>query len=108
QILPAQYMAQVLVPMGLKAGLFAQWRLTPDGQDRADFVLNRASYANASILLAGQNFGCGSSREQAARALRQWGFRAVVAPSFGEIFYGNCFRNGILPVVLAESAVHAI
>ena len=108
QIIPARFMPRVLVPGGLREGLFAEWRLQADGTPRADFILNRAPYAQAPILLAGPNFGCGSSREQAAKALRQWGIRAIVAPSFGEIFYGNCFRNGIVPVILPGPIVDAL
>jgi 3-isopropylmalate/(R)-2-methylmalate dehydratase small subunit len=108
QIIPSRFMPRVLIAGGLREGLFADWRLTPDGSPRPAFVLNRAPFANAVFLLAGRNFGCGSSREQAPKALRQWGFRVVVAPSFGEIFYGNCFRNGILPITLPESAVQAM
>jgi 3-isopropylmalate/(R)-2-methylmalate dehydratase small subunit len=108
QIIPSRFMPRVLIPGGLREGLFAEWRLTPEGADRPEFILNREPYTRAPFLLAGRNFGCGSSREQAPKALRQWGFRVVVAPSFGEIFYGNCFRNGILPVVLPEAVVEAM
>jgi 3-isopropylmalate/(R)-2-methylmalate dehydratase small subunit len=105
QIIPSRFMPRVLIPGGLKEGLFAEWRLAPDGQPIADFILNKAPWDSAQILIGGRNFGCGSSREQAPKALRQWGFRAVIAPSFGEIFFGNCFRNGIVPVALPEAAV---
>lgn len=105
QIIPSRFMPRVLIPGGLREGLFAEWRLTPDGQPKPEFILNRAPFGGATFLLAGRNFGCGSSREQAPRAMRQWGFRVVVAPSFGEIFYGNCFRNGILPIVLPDAVV---
>ncbi|MGE4239803.1 3-isopropylmalate dehydratase small subunit [Ramlibacter sp.] len=108
QILPSRFMPRVLIPGGLREGLFAEWRLMPDGSPRADFVLNLPAYADAPILLTGPNFGSGSSREQAAKALRQWGIRAVIAPSFGEIFYGNCFRNGIAPVVLPQAVVESL
>lgn len=108
QIIPARFMPRVLVPAGLKEGLFAEWRLTPEGTERPEFILNREPYRHAQILLAGPNFGCGSSREQAPKALRQWGFRVVVASGFGEIFYGNCFRNGILPVVLPPEVVQSL
>jgi 3-isopropylmalate/(R)-2-methylmalate dehydratase small subunit len=105
QIIPSRFMPRVLIPGGLREGLFADWRLTPDGVPKPGFILNREPFAQALFLLAGRNFGCGSSREQAPKALRQWGFRVVVAPSFGEIFYGNCFRNGILPITLPEALV---
>ncbi len=108
QIIPSRFMPRVLIPGGLKEGLFAEWRLEQDGTPKPDFILNREPYASAPFLIAGRNFGCGSSREQAPKALRQWGFRVVVAPSFGDIFYGNCFRNGIVPVQLAEDVVQAL
>jgi 3-isopropylmalate/(R)-2-methylmalate dehydratase small subunit len=86
--------------------LFAPWRyLGPDRRENPEFVLNRAPFRAAPILIAGDNFGCGSSREMAAWALRQFGIRVVVAPSFGAIFRSNCLRNGILPVVLPAATV---
>ena len=89
--------------------LFAPWRyLGPDRRENPDFVLNRAPFRAAAILVAGENFGCGSSREMAAWALRQFGIRAVIAPSFGAIFRSNCLRNGILPVVLPAATVAAL
>jgi 3-isopropylmalate/(R)-2-methylmalate dehydratase small subunit len=89
--------------------LFAPWRyLGPERRENPDFVLNRAPFRTAPILIAGDNFGCGSSREMAAWALRQFGIRVVIAPSFGTIFAANCQRNGILPVVLQEATVAAL
>ncbi len=89
--------------------LFAPWRyLGPDRRENPDFVLNRAPFRAAPILIAGENFGCGSSREMAAWALRQFGIRVVVAPSFGAIFRSNCLRNGILPVALPAATVAAL
>ena len=86
--------------------LFSPWRyLGPDRRENPDFVLNRAPFRAAPILIAGDNFGCGSSREMAVWALRQFGIRAIVAPSFGAIFRANCMRNGILPVVLPAATV---
>lgn len=85
---------------GLGAGLFAGWR-----REDPDFVFNRPAYHAAKILLTGDNFGCGSSREHAVWALGEWGIRAIIAPSFGSIFYANCIRNGLLPVVLPKDAV---
>jgi len=86
--------------------LFAPWRyLGPDRRENPDFVLNRAPFRAAPILIAGENFGCGSSREMAVWALRQFGIRAIVAPSFGEIFRANCLRNGILPAALPAATV---
>lgn len=92
---------------GLGEALFAGWRYTaPDSREpQPDFVLNRKEYRNAQILLAGENFGCGSSREHAVWALYDWGIRAVIAPSFGAIFYANCIQNGLLPVQLKRAAV---
>ncbi len=89
--------------------LFASWRyLGPDRRPNPDFVLNRAPFDRAQILIAGDNFGCGSSREMAAWAIRQFGFRCVIAPSFGAIFQANCARNGVLPVVLPKADVEAL
>jgi 3-isopropylmalate/(R)-2-methylmalate dehydratase small subunit len=86
--------------------LFAPWRYAgPERRENPDFILNREPFRTATILIAGENFGCGSSREMAVWALRQFGFRALLAPSFGAIFRGNCYRNGVLPVVLAREVV---
>jgi 3-isopropylmalate/(R)-2-methylmalate dehydratase small subunit len=92
---------------GLSDGLFAGWRyLAPGSRDEnPEFILNQASYRQAEILLSGMNFGCGSSREHAVWALAEWGIRCIIAPGFGAIFYGNCVRNGILPVVLSNDIV---
>jgi 3-isopropylmalate/(R)-2-methylmalate dehydratase small subunit len=87
---------------------FEAWRFRPDGAEQPDFVLNREPYRHAQILLALDNFGCGSSREAAVWALEQKGFRAVLAPSFGDIFFNNCFQNGMLPVRLPVDAILAI
>lgn len=87
---------------------FEALRYGSDGAENADFVLNREPFRNAKILLAGANFGCGSSREGAVWALMQMGLRSVIAPSFGDIFFNNCFQNGMLPVVLDRSAVEQI
>jgi 3-isopropylmalate/(R)-2-methylmalate dehydratase small subunit len=104
QLIPARFLTTTSRE-GLGAGLFAEWRRGPDGAPRADFPLNRREYAGATILLAGRNFGCGSSREHAAWALVDAGFRAVVAPRFADIFYENALKNGLLPVPLAEDEV---
>ena len=95
---------------GLSAGLFANWRYTDPVKriENPDFVLNQEPYRGARILLARGNFGCGSSREHAVWALAEYGVRAVIAPSFGAIFYNNCVRNGILPVVLEEPLVNEL
>jgi 3-isopropylmalate/(R)-2-methylmalate dehydratase small subunit len=101
QIIPSREMKQV-TKSGLGEGLFAGWRYT-DERRRApdpDFILNRPGYRKASILLAGKNFGCGSSREHAVWALSDFGIRAIIAESFGSIFHTNCVRNGVLPIAL--------
>jgi 3-isopropylmalate/(R)-2-methylmalate dehydratase small subunit len=104
QIIPALYLGGPDAK-GYGAHLFANWRFLSDGKPNPDFILNCAPYDRAEILLAGRNFGCGSSRERAPKALREFGFRAVIAPSFGGIFFNNCFRNGLLPVVLPVEQV---
>jgi 3-isopropylmalate/(R)-2-methylmalate dehydratase small subunit len=95
---------------GLAQGLFAGWRYLPGGGNTPDpaFVLNDPAYRGAQILLAGENFGCGSSREHAVWALAEYGFQAVLAPSFNPIFYRNCLRNGILPARVASPHLHTI
>ena len=97
---------------GLGEGLFAGWRYLADDSDtrkiNPDFMLNKPQYAGASILLAGSNFGCGSSREHAVWALLEYGFRAIIAPSFGSIFYHNAMRNGLLPIQLPESSINEL
>ncbi len=108
-IIPSREM-KLVSKHGLGEGLFAGWRYTAPGgrEPEPQFVLNRPEYSGASILLSGRNFGCGSSREHAVWALAEYGIRAIVAPSFGVIFQGNCERNGILPVVLEDAAVQAL
>ncbi len=112
-IIPKQFLKSIR-KTGFGVNLFDEWRYLDagfPGQDAAtrrrnpDFVLNQPRYAGASILLARKNFGCGSSREHAPWALDQYGFRAIIAPSFADIFYNNCFKNGLLPIVLSESQV---
>ena len=97
---------------GLGEGLFAGWRYLADDSDtrkiNPDFILNKPQYTGASILLAGSNFGCGSSREHAVWALLEYGFRAIIAPSFGSIFYHNAMRNGLLPVRLPEPSINTL
>ncbi len=93
---------------GLGRYAFEPWRFHDDGSENPEFVLNQADYRNASILIAGANFGCGSSREGAVWALADFGFRCVIAPSFGGIFYGNCLQSGLLPVVLPEDQVRRL
>ena len=104
QIIPKQFLKRV-ERTGFGDFLFNDWRFRPDGSLDPEFELNDPRYAGAGILLAGRNFGCGSSREHAVWALDQYGFRAVLAPSFADIFYNNCLANGFLPVILPESDV---
>lgn len=105
QIIPKQFLKRI-ERTGFGPSLFYDWRYEGDGKTpRPDFELNRPECAGATVLLAGPNFGCGSSREHAPWALLDYGFRALVAPSFADIFYNNCFQNGILPVRLPSEAV---
>jgi 3-isopropylmalate/(R)-2-methylmalate dehydratase small subunit len=112
-LIPKQFLKSIR-RTGFGANLFDEWRYLDvgvPGRDCAlrprnsEFVLNQARYAGAQILLAQENFGCGSSREHAVWALQEYGFRALIAPSFGDIFYTNCFKNGVLPVVLSAAVV---
>jgi 3-isopropylmalate/(R)-2-methylmalate dehydratase small subunit len=100
-IIPKQYM-KTIKRTGLGKGLFADHRYREDGSENPDFVLNKPAYRNAKILIADDNFGCGSSREHAPWALLDFGIRCVISTSFGDIFYNNCFKNGILPVRVAS------
>jgi 3-isopropylmalate/(R)-2-methylmalate dehydratase small subunit len=104
QIIPARYLTAV-TKAGMGDGLFAAWRYQADGSPNPDFVLNHARYQGAAILVAGRNFGSGSSREHAVWALTEYGFRAVIAPAFADIFYNNALKNGLLPVALPEEQV---
>ena len=104
QIVPKQFLKRI-ERTGFGAFLFHDWRYRADGSAEPDFELNQPEARGATILLAGANFGCGSSREHAPWALADFGFRAIIAPSFADIFYGNCCQNGLLPVVLPEPAV---
>lgn len=107
QIIPKQFL-KTIKRTGLREGLFFDWRKKKDGSPDPDFFLNQPRYQSASILLTRDNFGCGSSREHAPWALLDQGFRCVIAPSFADIFYNNCFQNGILPVVLKADEVLAL
>jgi 3-isopropylmalate/(R)-2-methylmalate dehydratase small subunit len=107
QIIPALFLGGTDAK-GYGANLFHGWRFLPDGSPNPEFILNREPYSRARILLADRNFGCGSSRERAPKALREFGFRAILAPSFGGIFFNNCYRNGIVPVELPIAAIRAI
>jgi 3-isopropylmalate/(R)-2-methylmalate dehydratase small subunit len=104
QIIPKQFLKRI-ERTGFGVSLFYDWRYRADGSPDPAFELNRPEAAGASILLAGANFGCGSSREHAPWALAEYGFRVIVAPSFADIFYGNCCQNGLLPVTLPEADV---
>ena len=107
QIIPKQFLKTV-EREGLGKGLFYDLRFDAEGKARPDFVLHRPEYAGTHILIAGDNFGCGSSREHAPWALLDFGLNCVIAPSFADIFYNNCFENGLLPIALPEGEVHAL
>jgi len=107
QIIPKQFLKSI-ARTGFEAGLFYDWRFRADGSPNPDFVLNQPEYQGATVLVSGRNFGSGSSREHAPWALQQYGFRAVIAPSFGDIFRNNCYQNGLLPVTLPESIVRQL
>jgi 3-isopropylmalate/(R)-2-methylmalate dehydratase small subunit len=107
QIIPKQFLKSI-ARTGFEAGLFFDWRLLPDGSPNPDFVLNKPQFQGASILVSGRNFGSGSSREHAPWALQQYGFHAVIAPSFGDIFRNNSYQNGFLPVQLPENIVRQL
>ncbi|MES2472845.1 MAG: 3-isopropylmalate dehydratase small subunit [Pseudomonadota bacterium] len=103
-IIPKQYL-KTIQRTGLGKALFDEMRHNQDGSEKPDFVLNKPAYRGAKILVTGDNFGCGSSREHAPWALLDFGIRCVIAPSFADIFYGNCFKNGILPIKLPQEQV---
>ena len=100
-IIPKDYL-KTIKRTGLGTGLFAEMRYNEDGSENPDFILNKPAYRNAKILVAGDNFGCGSSREHAPWALLDFGIRCVISTSFADIFYNNCFKNGILPIVVSQ------
>jgi 3-isopropylmalate/(R)-2-methylmalate dehydratase small subunit len=104
QVIPKQFL-KLLTRQGYGKFLFYDWRYDGNDKPRPDFLLNQPRYQGSSILLARSNFGCGSSREHAAWAVLDYGFRVVIAPSFADIFYNNCFKNGLLPIALPESQV---
>ena len=107
QIIPKQFLKRV-ERTGFGQFLFNDWRFMPDGSENKDFILNQEEYSAAEILVSGRNFGSGSSREHAPWALQDYGFKCIIAPSFGDIFFSNCFQNGVLPVVLHEDTVAQI
>ena len=104
QIIPARFLKKI-DRVGFGELLFYAWRYNDDGSPNPDFILNDPDYAGATVLLAGENFGSGSSREHAPWALQQYGFRAIIAPSFADIFRNNCYQNGLLPVALSADEV---
>jgi 3-isopropylmalate/(R)-2-methylmalate dehydratase small subunit len=106
-IIPKQFL-KTIERTGLGKFLFNDLRFTPDGAEKPDFVLNKPAYRHAQILVAGENFGCGSSREHAPWSLLDFGIRSVIAPSYADIFYNNCFKNGILPLVLPKEQVEEL
>ncbi|GAB5405861.1 MAG: 3-isopropylmalate dehydratase small subunit [Aureliella sp.] len=104
QIIPKQFLKRI-ERTGFGRYLFFDWRFNDDGSDNPEFELNQPSVAGSSVLLARRNFGCGSSREHAVWALDDYGFKVVIAPTFADIFFNNCFKNGVLPIKLSEAAV---
>jgi len=107
QIIPKQYL-KTIHRTGLKTGLFVDWKMQADGTPDPDFFMNQPRYENAMILLTRDNFGCGSSREHAPWALLDYGIRSLLAPSFADIFYNNCFQNGMLPVTLQSEEIQQL
>ena len=107
QIIPKQFLKRI-ERTGFGQFLFFDWRFNEDGSNNSDFELNQPAVAGASVLLARRNFGCGSSREHAVWALADYGIKVVIAPSFADIFYNNCFKNSVLPIKLTEEAVEQL
>jgi len=107
QIVPKQFL-KLVQKTGFGKYLFYNWRFDSDGNPKNDFILNESKYANSKILVTNENFGCGSSREHAVWALKDYGFSVIIAPSFADIFYSNCFKNGVLPIQMNRSVVEQI
>ena len=107
QIIPAVFLKSI-ERSGFEDALFSSWRYNTDGSPNPDFVLNKPPYKNAHVLVAGPNFGCGSSREHAPWALRDYGIKCIISTSFADIFYNNCFKNGVLPLILPEEQVRQL
>jgi len=107
QIIPAVFLKSI-ESSGFEDALFSSWRYNTDGSPNPDFVLNNPAYKDAHVLVAGPNFGCGSSREHAPWALRDYGIKCIISTSFADIFYNNCFKNGVLPLILPEEQVRQI
>ena len=99
QIIPKQLL-KLITKSGFGKFLFYDWRFNHDGKEKDDFILNDSHYQNSQILVTNENFGCGSSREHAVWALKDFGFDVIISPSFADIFYSNCFKNGVLPIIL--------
>ncbi|MDY0030089.1 MAG: 3-isopropylmalate dehydratase small subunit [Pseudobdellovibrionaceae bacterium] len=106
-IIPKQFL-RTIKRTGLSSGLFYEMRFDENGNQKSDFVLNRDPYSTSAVLVAGENFGCGSSREHAPWALLDFGIRCIIAPSYSDIFFNNCFKNGILPICAPQSVVDAL
>ena len=107
QIVPKQFL-KLVQKTGFGKYLFYNWRFDNDGNPKKDFILNESKYANSKILVTNENFGCGSSREHAVWALKDYGFSVIIAPSFADIFYSNCFKNGVLPIQMNRNIVERI
>ena len=99
QIIPKQFL-KLITKSGFGKFLFYDWRFNHNGQEKSDFILNDSIYKDSKILVTNENFGCGSSREHAVWALKDFGFNVIISPSFADIFYSNCFKNGVLPIIL--------
>jgi len=107
QIIPKQFL-KLITKSGFGRFLFYDWRFNQDGKPKNDFVLNNSRYENSQILVTNENFGCGSSREHAVWALKDFGFNVIISPSFADIFYSNCFKNGVLPIILDIEKIHQL
>ena len=107
QIIPKQFLKSI-TKSGFGKFLFYDWRFNQDGKPKNDFVLNNSRYENSQILVTNENFGCGSSREHAVWALKDFGFNVIISPSFADIFYSNCFKNGVLPIILDIEKIHKL
>ena len=107
QIVPKQFL-KLIQKVGFGKYLFYNWRLESDGTPKKDFILNNSKYSNSKILVTNENFGCGSSREHAVWALKDYGFSVIIAPSFADIFYSNCFKNGVLAIEVDRNIVKRI
>ena len=107
QIVPKQFL-KLIQKIGFGKYLFYNWRFESDGSPKKDFILNNSKYSNSKILVTNENFGCGSSREHAVWALKDYGFSVIIAPSFADIFYSNCFKNGVLPIEISRNIVERI